>query len=507
MTQPARLARIVLAILVTTAPARASRWFAPPPAEDAEPTLARRASPEATQPEATQPETAPWLAVTAAAAAYDVAAGIVGYGRSGVAAVAGLAGAAVWEASYALGVNRTPAPPSDLEEPPVAAPAMAPAVIPVAVRVPPAAPAPMTALPSLPPPAAAATPAGAPAGLLANFVYDSAARQADGGFFVPKPLQRLFAVRTRTAAAADVPVTLTLTGRIVPDPQAHGHVEASVVGRIAGPPGGLPVLGQTVAKGQILAFVSPAVGVVDRTQMRREVARLTTEIRLETESLERLKQFMFVAFRDGKITQSQLRIEGLRRERAALLPMLDTQEALRAPTDGVVSIVRAIEGGVVRPGEAIFDIVNPARLWVEAAAPDPATAADASAAVAASARTPEGEALRLRFVGSGLALREQATPILFRIDEPPPGLRLDRPVTVSLQAARTQHGIALPREAVVAGADGVTLVWEQTGPESFTAHPVRARDLDGERVLVVDGLADGARVVCGDGVRLMAQLQ
>ena len=32
-------------------------------------------------------------------------------------------------------------------------------------------------------------------GLLANFIYDRGVRRADGSFFVPKPLQRLFEVR------------------------------------------------------------------------------------------------------------------------------------------------------------------------------------------------------------------------------------------------------------------------------------------------------------------------
>ena len=91
-----------------------------------------------------------------------------------------------------------------------------------------------------PPPAGSATgptaehpdeparPAEIDPGLLANFIYDRGARRPDGSFFVPKPLQRLFEVRTQRTASAEVPVTLKLSGRIVPDPQFHGAVEASV---------------------------------------------------------------------------------------------------------------------------------------------------------------------------------------------------------------------------------------------------------------------------------------
>jgi len=324
---------------------------------------------------------------------------------------------------------------------------------------------------------------------------------------VPKPLQRLFEMRTQRVAATEVPVASSLAGRIVADPQNRGDVEASLLGRIEPPETGLPVLGQAVRKGDLLAYVVPAVGVVDRTQVRREVAQLTTEIRVETESLEILKRFSFVPFRDGKVYQSEQRIAGLHREREALLPLLQTREVLRASADGVISSSGAIAGRIVHPGEAVFSIVNPAKLWIEASAPDPTIAASAARVRRASAITPEGQNLALTFVGSGLALKEQSTPLLFRIDNPPDGLRVGRPVTVAVQSEnRSQRGLPLTRDALTIGADGVQEVWEQSEPEVFLPHVVRIADLDGRSVLIVDGLKEGAHVVVS-GVRLLAQLQ
>jgi membrane fusion protein, heavy metal efflux system len=344
-------------------------------------------------------------------------------------------------------------------------------------------------------------------GLLANFIYDRGARRADGSFFVPKPLQRLFEVRTQRVSITEVPVTLSLAGRIIADPKNHGDVETSLLGRIEPPDSGLPVLGQTVHAGDILAYVIPAVGVVDRTQVRSQVAKLTTDIRVETENLEILKQFSFVPFRDGKIYQSEQRIAGLRREREALLPLLQTQEVLRASADGVISTSNAIAGRIVHPGESVFTIVNPAKLWIEALAPDPAIAESAARVRRATAVTPEGQSLALTFVGSGLALKEQSVPVLFQIDNPPDGLRIGRPVTVTVQSENhSQPGLPVTRDALTIGADGVQEVWEQSEPEVFLPHAVRTVDLDGRSVLVVDGLKDGTRVVVS-GVRLLAQLQ
>jgi len=338
-------------------------------------------------------------------------------------------------------------------------------------------------------------------------VFDRGARREDGSYFVPKPLQRIFNVRTETARIAEVALTIKVPGRIVPDPAIHGLVQPTVPGRLEPPDSGFPVLGEAVKAGQILGWVSPSVGVVDRTQIRRDVARLTTDIRVETESLEILKQFSFVPFRDGKIYQAEQKIAGLRKERDALLPLLQLREALRAPTDGVVSAVFAVSGKVVQIGETVFDVIDPARLWVEATAPDPTAAVRASKVLSATAASPDGYDLNLEYVGSGLSQDRQSTPIMFRIVNPPTGLRVGRPVTVSIISGDDiRRGVAVSRAAVTNGSSGVDEVWEQVSPEVFVPHPVRTAGLDGNSVLVLSGLKDGAKIVV-NGARLMAQLQ
>ena len=445
--------------------------------------------------------------------------GAVYTAASAVAALPGKMGQAAWELSYLLGYNHTPVrrpvvvdvvPDLELPAPAVVAEAAKPDDLPAApVTSAPApaaqAPAPQTSAAQAP--AASTTDDDIDPGLLANFVYDRGERRPDGSFFVPKTLQRLFKVRTVRTAVAEVPVTLNLPGRIVPNAQTHGRVESSQLGRFEPPETGMPVLGEKVVKGQLLGWVTPAVGVVDRSQTRREVARLTTEIRVQTENLEIIKTFSFVPFRDGKIYQAEQTLAGLRRQREALLPMLQTREALRAPTAGVISAATVVAGQVLNPGDVVYEIVDPDDLWVEATAPDPATAADASRVQSASAMTPEKQMLRLTYVGSGLALKQQATPILFGIQSPPAGLRVERPVTVTVRSeVRSRRGLPVSREAVTIGTDGVEEVWEQTAPEVFLPHPVRTQGIDGATVLVVDGLAEGARVVVR-GSKLMAQLQ
>ncbi len=511
--------------------AMAARWFDNLPADDPDmvvrhATLSpKQAAPTAPENSASLPGSAAQLAGSVVGTAYGATTGVLWSVVSGIGAVASGTSEALWETAYMFGINRTPVPRAEIVDPipdlktlpddgASAAPPVRAMRAVTAVQLAStdrAATAMASADPATPPATGSSEPSRVQQdidpGLLANFIYDRGARRPDGSFFVPKPLQRLFEVRTARVVAAEVPVTLKLSGRIVPDPHAHGDVEASLLGRIEPPPSGMPVLGETVRKGQVLGYVVPAVGVVDRTQVRREVARLTTDIRVETENLEILKQFTFVPFRDGKIYQSEQRLAGLRREREALLPLLQTQEAMRAPTDGVISVSTAIAGRIVHPGEKVFEIVNPQMLWVEASAPDPTVAQSAQRVAKATAMTPEGQALALSFVGSGLALQQQSTPILFRIENPPDGLRVGRPVTVAVQSEnRSQRGLPVTRDALTVGSDGVQEVWEQSEPEVFLPHAVRIQDLDGRSVLIVDGLKEGSRVVVR-GVRLLAQLQ
>lgn len=453
-----------------------------------------------------------------------------------------------WEVAYMFGVNRTPvsqvhvtdaampavsaqdpsareagqtAPAAPSPVPNAASPAAAvasPSSQPASSQPVPEAAAPKppvaTSEPATPPVAAVAEavaaapqPRATDAKLLASLAVDKPQRRPDGSYFVPKPLQRMFDIRTHRADSVRTPLTVKLPGRIVPDPNAHGDVEASLLGRIEPPKTGMPVLGETVRKGQILGYVAPAIGVVDRSQVRREVARLTNEIRITAESVEILKQFWFVPFRDGKVMQAEVRLEGLRREREALLPMLQTQEVLRAAIDGVISASTAINGRIVHPGEKIFEIVNPQRLWIEAVAADPEVARGTQLVQNASAVTPEGDALDLTFIGSGLALQQQSVPLMFRIENPMDGLRVGRPVTVTVRnESKMREGIPIAREAVVNDSGGAEQVWELVEPEVFMPHTVKTEMIDGRSVLISAGLEPGARIVT-HGARLLSQFQ
>ena len=67
---------------------------------------------------------------------------------------------------------------------------------------------------------------------------ERAQRLSDGSVFAPKPVQRIFAVRTIVSEAARHTRSIELPGRIIPDPNASGFVQSAVGGRLSAPEGG-----------------------------------------------------------------------------------------------------------------------------------------------------------------------------------------------------------------------------------------------------------------------------
>ena len=87
----------------------------------------------------------------------------------------------------------------------------------------------------------------------------------DGSVFVPKATQRILAIRTALTEQGHFRRAIELPGRIIPDPNASGYVQASVGGRLSPPPGGFPKLGTRAGRGQrrpadFPSPRSPAVG-------------------------------------------------------------------------------------------------------------------------------------------------------------------------------------------------------------------------------------------------------
>ena len=336
---------------------------------------------------------------------------------------------------------------------------------------------------------------------------ESSRRQEDGSVFMPKPTQRVLDIRTlqsRPSETADK--TVRLIGEVIPDPNRSGLVQTLLTGRIDPPAGGFPAVGSRVKAGDTLAVLTPTVQLVDQSDIRQTTGDLDRQITLAAAKLSRIERLKNVV-PDAQISDARLELEGLRARRAAIKPVLAEQEQLKASVDGIVAQANVVSGQVVEAQTILFQIVDPDSLMVEAFAFDPVAAAGIEASrKPATAATSDGRNVSLTFAGRGLALRQQAIPLRFRVDSGGAKLNVGEPVTALVPINETVSAIPLPRASVVRSANGQPIVWSSAGAENFEPRVVTTVPIDAERVGVTAGLQGDARVVVR-GAELISQVR
>jgi RND family efflux transporter MFP subunit len=318
-----------------------------------------------------------------------------------------------------------------------------------------------------------------------------AQRQPDGSVFVPKPIQRIFGLRTVETEQGTFARTVELPGRIIPDPNASGYVQTAVGGVLSPPPGGFPRLGTQVKEGDILAYVTPPIAAIDVSDMRQKQGELDQQIAIVQRRLARQESLVTSgAVARTTLEETRLELEGLKDRRAALDKIRSEPLPLIAPVSGMIADGTPITGQIAQGNAIVFHIVTPEKLWVEALSFDTITGTGR-----ASAKTGNGGSLALTFRGSGLADRSQSIPVHFSVDDGGKRLRAGQFVTVFTETGDERSGIAVPRTAVVRAANGQDLVFEHTSAERFEPRPVRVESLDADRVLIAAGIDPGKRVV------------
>jgi cobalt-zinc-cadmium efflux system membrane fusion protein len=331
---------------------------------------------------------------------------------------------------------------------------------------------------------------------------DFAQRLPDGSVFVPKPAQRLLQVRTVMTNSSAQTRTVELPGRVIPDPDASGYVQASVSGRLSPPAAGFPRLGTRVREGDILAYVTPPLTAAETSDQRQRQGELDQQINIVEQRIARFERLVpSGAVARVQLDEARLELQGLRDRRAALDRGRREPEALVAPVSGVVAAVNAIAGQIAEPNAIVFQIVDPARLWVEALSFEALSHVEQ-----ATGRTASRQALTLEYKGSGLSDRSQAIPVHFAITGDLAGLRIGQLVTVYVQNGEALSGIAVPRNSVLSGSNGQSVVYEHVTAERFEAREVRTIPLDAGRVLIAGGLNAGRRIVV-QGAELLNQVR
>jgi RND family efflux transporter MFP subunit len=329
---------------------------------------------------------------------------------------------------------------------------------------------------------------------------NSPSRRPDGSLFVPKPTQRLLEIRTMVARVETRPRTVRFHGRVVPDPNRSGVVQATLQGRYEAPEGGVPPLGTRVKAGDLLGRVAPAFASIDSSDMAQTLGTLDQEIALNRRKLARQEQLLATnTVAKAAVEDTRILLAGLEQRRRELLAAKARPEDLRAPVDGVIAAAQVVAGQVVGPSDRLFQIIDPTRLLVEALVFDQL---DPDAVDTATASIGGNGAIRLKFIGRSRALQQQYTLLQFQILEPSLLLNAGAPATVIAATGERVTGFVLPRAALAQAPSGQTVVFSHKEPEIFLPRAVRVEPFDGESVLVTAGIAAGERIVVRNALLL-----
>ena len=328
------------------------------------------------------------------------------------------------------------------------------------------------------------------------------ARLADGSVNVPKLAQRRMGLRTQIAPESEAASTIQLPGRVVADPNASGQVQATHGGRVEPGPRGLPMAGQAVKQGEVLVWVRHHADPFALAAQQSQRAELKAARDLAEQRLRRLEMLEGTVPRKD-IDAARIDVQSLTEREQRIAASLDVREPLRAPVSGVIARADVKAGQIVDPREVLIEVIDPARLMVEANTPVVSLGSRLGAAHLAGL-----EGVKLQLVGAARSLRDGMLPLNFRASVAAGAAPLAVGQTVTLVAALKERrkGIVLPASAVVRSPANEPIVWIKTGAERFMPQPVQVQPLDAVTVLVTQGLSADNRVLV-QGAALVAQIR
>jgi cobalt-zinc-cadmium efflux system membrane fusion protein len=327
------------------------------------------------------------------------------------------------------------------------------------------------------------------------------ARLADGSVNVPMLAQRRLGVRTVIATRSEASTTVELPARVLSDPNASGRVQSIVGGRVMPGPKGLPVAGQSVRRGDVFGYIVHHADPLALASQQALLTELRTNRRLAEQRVQRLESLEGTVPRKD-IEAARAELAGLASREQSIGSSLGAREPLVSPVSGVVARADVAIGQVVDSRELLFEVIDPARLMVEASAPDASLSGQLSKAMLAGL-----PGWTLQFVGAGRALRDGAVPLTFRTTGAGgTPLAIGQPVTVVAALTAKVSGYVLPAEAITRDPSNEPVVWIKSGAERYVPQPVRYQPLDARTVVVTQGLGADNRVVV-QGASLIAQIR
>ena len=171
---------------------------------------------------------------------------------------------------------------------------------------------------------------------------------------------------------------------------------------------------------------------------------------------------------------------------------------VRSPLTGVVAEANATPGATVEDGHLLYRIVALDRVNIVGEVPEQHLArleASMGAEIEVPGFSPVLTATRLVSIGRVVDPQKRSVPITFELAKPPSAVAVGQGVTLRLITQPRGAEISVPKDAVVDDG-GQTIVFVQTGGESFERRPVKVGGpREGGFIHIASGLDSGERVV------------
>ena len=308
-----------------------------------------------------------------------------------------------------------------------------------------------------------------------------------------------------TAAVERRPLLASVSalGEILAGPRHHAEVAALVHGVIAADQNReLPLPGTWVEAGEVLAVISPPA------QTASTLLGIRNDYLLAEAELKRAERLhASQAAPQRRLEEARLRYETAKSSYDRIAGSVDFNNGgtahyhMASPIAGVVDAVHVHLGESVQPGDALFTVTDPRRVLLEARVPlaqyrQVGEVHDADFTVEGDGSHYRVSDLqgRLVSVSSTIDADSRTLPILFELINPDRRLKIHQYVEVALHTGETVTDLAVPASALL-DEGGQPVVYVQLEGEAFARRVIRTGIRDADLVQIVEGLAEGERVV------------
>lgn len=313
-----------------------------------------------------------------------------------------------------------------------------------------------------------------------------------------------------TRVAGDVPMRPSVPGTasVRAPADAGAQVTAPFDGYFAA--ASVPRAGQEVDSGQVLGRLVPRLGEgSDIGRLLVELERARARRALAARDVERLTELVEKgAVPERRLNEARSELKVARKELDAARGRVEQRRggavesgiALKAPVAGAIVEVSVTPGAFVRSGQPLMWIADADQRWLEVRVPEAHAGhlADSTGAWFESdgaVTMLDGEAGAhvvqvggrvdpvSRTVGVTIAYPTRLGPSL-----------IGQGMTAHVYTGAARERLAVPRSAVIDDG-GRSVVYAQTGGETFARRPVQTGMRDGDWVEILGGVSPGERIV------------